>query len=194
MTVAKLGQPVAGGVVVSTCPTCQANQQMPAQTMATQSPAATSSADGSNPEQTIIQTGAVVAESDPGVNYPAPEEPQMEEPTPHRHKSGYDRGESPPARKSYVDITASSCFAHAEDYTWLRGEVEYSKISNGWRLRYASVDETDMHGGSAILNGELAGLKDGMHVLVRGELHEANGLRTCPSFRVDSLEIVEHKD
>src|SRR5581483_199982 len=52
-------------------------------------------------------------------------------------------------------------YGHAADYSWLRGEVEHTR--RGWHLRYASMDESDMHGGSVMLadNGQLSELKDG---------------------------------
>src|SRR5262249_29636475 len=42
-------------------------------------------------------------------------------------------------------------YGHAEDYTWLSGQVEQWGHNKIYRLRYASVDETDAHGGSVTL-------------------------------------------
>jgi hypothetical protein len=116
------------------------------------------------------------------------------------------RGEPPPQRKSFVDTTAQPFFGHAEDYTWLQGQVEYSHVSKGWRLRYASVDETDSYGGSVTLieNELLHNLKDGQHLRVEGQITvdpeilpvgRTSGLsqsRTIsPHYRVDTVSPVQ---
>src|SRR5262249_48796028 len=49
--------------------------------------------------------------------------------------------EAPARRKSFVDLTAAPCFGHAPDYSWVSGQVEYSRVRKEWRLRYASADE-----------------------------------------------------
>jgi len=116
------------------------------------------------------------------------------------------RGEPPPQRKSFVDTTAQPFFGHAEDYSWLQGQVEYSCLSKCWRLRYASVDEEDCYGGSVNLieNELLHKLKDGQQVRVQGRLTKvadvqqaggtttfADGKNITPHYRVDSLRPVE---
>src|SRR5947209_7470472 len=49
-------------------------------------------------------------------------------------------------RRSYVDLTAKPWFGHAPDYSWLSGEVTFS-AGSGWKLRFASVDESNPYGG-----------------------------------------------
>jgi hypothetical protein len=102
------------------------------------------------------------------------------------------RGEEPPQRKSFTDISAHSSFAHAPDYTWLSGEVEYSRIGKGWRLRYASVDEEDPYGGSVTLTEHtlLHGLKDGQIVRVQGRLSSSTAKGTAPPYLIDSLQPI----
>jgi hypothetical protein len=108
----------------------------------------------------------------------------------------FPRGEPAPRRKSFVDLTASPCFAHAPDYTWLQGQVEYSRLSKGWRLRYASVDEEDAYGGCVTLidDGHFAGLKDGQYVCVRGRLSNPGGKGDSPAYRVESLAPVANRN
>ena len=91
---------------------------------------------------------------------------------PTTNNAALTRGEPPPPRKSYADVTAQPFFSHAEDYSWLQGQVEYSHFGNSWRLRYASVDESDANGGSVTLldNNLLQNLKDGQYVRVQGHL------------------------
>src|SRR5262249_36117286 len=80
---------------------------------------------------------------------------------PTTNNAALTRGEPPPPRKSFADVTAQPFFSHAADYSWLQGQVEYSHFGNSWRLRYASVDESDSYGGSVTLldNNLLQNLK-----------------------------------
>jgi hypothetical protein len=103
--------------------------------------------------------------------------------------SPFPRTEPPPPRRSFADVTADACFAHAKDYAWLRGRVEYSRLSKGWRLRYASVDEDDRFGGSVTLadGSHLRALKDGDLVEVRGRLADAGADLASPLYQVEAL-------
>ncbi len=99
-------------------------------------------------------------------------------------------------RRSFVDITAHACFGHAEDYGWLSGQLQHLKTKDCWRLRYASVDEDDAHGGSVTLvdkNGLLAGCKDGQYVRITGQLLSAADRSIAPDYQLDSLQAVEMK-
>jgi hypothetical protein len=93
-------------------------------------------------------------------------------PPPTTSNTAFARGEPPPPRKSFADVTAQPFFSHAPDYSWLQGQVEYSHFGNSWRLRYSSVDESDSYGGSVTLldNNLLQNLKDGQYVRVQGHL------------------------
>jgi hypothetical protein len=110
---------------------------------------------------------------------PAPQQAVAEQPPPPAtvvppatNNTALSRGEPPPPRKSFADVTAQPFFSHAADYSWLQGQVEYSHFGNSWRLRYASVDESDSYGGSVTLldNNLLQNLKDGQYVRVQGHL------------------------
>jgi hypothetical protein len=104
-------------------------------------------------------------------------------------RSLFPRYEPPPSRRSFADVTADACFAHARDYAWLRGRVEYSRLSKGWRLRYASVDEDDRYGGSVTLadGTQLRSLKDGDLVEVRGRLADPGADTASPLYQVEGL-------
>ncbi len=123
---------------------------------------------------------AVVKEDAPPVSAPAKTESRPADP----------REEAAPC-KPVVGITASSSLGHAADYSWLSGQVEYSRLSHGWRLRYASVDEDDLHGGSVTLteNPRLDELKDGQHIRVTGHLQNPADRATAPAYSVDSFEV-----
>jgi hypothetical protein len=113
-------------------------------------------------------------------------------PVPSEPLSPFPRGEAAPRRKSYVDLTASPCFGHATDYSWLRGQAEYSRIRHGWRLRYASVDEVDRYGGSVTLieNRDLERVKDGQYITVHGHVSSTGEDGATAAYRVDSFEVV----
>jgi hypothetical protein len=116
------------------------------------------------------------------------------------------RGEPTAQRKSFVDTTAQPFFGHAEDYSWLQGQVEYSHVSKEWRLRYASVDENDCYGGTVTLieNEPLHKLNDGQHVRVLGHITtdteilpvgqnptHTDSRKISPLYRVDSVSPIE---
>lgn len=101
--------------------------------------------------------------------------------------------ENVPADRSPVTVKPSPNFGHAEDYSWLRGQVEYSRLSNGWRLRYATMDETDSYGGCVTLSGDssLQRLQDGQYIQVQGHFCNAEDKGTSPPYRADSFEIIQ---
>jgi hypothetical protein len=70
----------------------------------------------------------------------------------------------------------------------------YSRLSRGWRLRYASVDEVDRYGGSVTLteNLDLDHLKDGQYILVRGHLSNPTDTSTSPAYRAESFKPIEN--
>jgi hypothetical protein len=99
-----------------------------------------------------------------------------------------------PARRGFVDLTAQTWFSRAEDHSWLTGQVLYARTTNTWRLHYASLDDNDPYGGTVTLAGEqsLQGLKDGQHVRVHGCLVDPDRREAGSTYRVSSLEVVEH--
>ena len=93
-------------------------------------------------------------------------------------------------------MTAAPCFKHTADYSGLTGQVEYSRIAKGWRLRYASVDEIDLYGGSVNLieNRDLDHIKDGQYISVCGHLVNPADAGTSPAYRVDSIKWIGNGD
>jgi hypothetical protein len=93
-----------------------------------------------------------------------------------------------------VDITASPCFAHAPDYSWLSGQAEKSHILGAWRLRYASVDETDRFGGSVTLveSAHVSYLRDGEYIRVQGHLVNPEDQRPAPAYRIESFKVIDN--
>jgi hypothetical protein len=107
----------------------------------------------------------------------------------------FPRAAPAPLRKSFVDVTAAPCFSHAPDYSWIVGQVEYSRIAKNWRLRYASVDEADKHGGRMLLieNHHLSLLQDGQYVRVHGHVVNPDNPDSGPVFyRIESFDTVEN--
>src|SRR5262249_7131739 len=114
----------------------------------------------------IVRLGFVEGEPPgpaPGILSLVPAEEEPHSPFPRREQA---------LRRSIVDSRAAPCFGHAPDYSWVSGQVEYSRIARQWRVRYASVDEADCHGGRVILieNGHVDYLVDGQYVRVQGHL------------------------
>jgi hypothetical protein len=111
---------------------------------------------------------------------------------PKNSKPAFPRSDAAPPRKPTVDITTASCSQHADDYSWLIGAVDYSRLDNGWRLRYAGLDEADKYGGSVTLTGNipLTGLQDGARLRVKGHLQNPEDGGTSPAYHVDSLEVL----
>jgi hypothetical protein len=139
-----------------------------------------------------VQTPAL-ASGDSGIQLASYREDAPQAAPAPQTKTVFPRGETTPARRAVVDLTASSQFGHAEDYSWVRGQVEYSRLSQGWRLRYASVDETDPHGGSVTLTGEcnLHGLKDGQYIRVQGHFSNPDDKGLAPAYFADRYEVID---
>ncbi len=103
--------------------------------------------------------------------------------------------EPPPPRRSYADTTADPCFAHADDYHWLTGQLQHSHFNKNWRLRYASVDEVDRYGGSVTLpdDARLEQFKDGDYVRVEGRLQNAGEHAIAPTYQLDSIQAAPRR-
>lgn len=96
-------------------------------------------------------------------------------------------------RRSYIDLTASPHFDHADDYTMLVGELRFDPASNAWKIRYASAEEGDLYGGSVIVEG-IEPVKDRNEVRlvrVQGALSDPNTTLRHPLYRVTSMRVME---
>jgi hypothetical protein len=88
-----------------------------------------------------------------------------------------------------ITSAEESLTAHAT----LTGEVQLWRRT--WRLRYAPADSVDAHGGSVVLAGgrELAELRDGQRIRVRGMLVPNVDGQTPPVYQVQALEVLEKR-
>jgi hypothetical protein len=104
--------------------------------------------------------------------------------------------EPSPVRKSFVDISAHPCFSHNADYTSLTGQLQYSRHTKAWRLRYASVDEVDPYGGSVTVadDSRLTGMKDGDYVRVQGSFVNSADQGIAPPYEVSSIQLLTKQD
>jgi hypothetical protein len=97
-------------------------------------------------------------------------------------------------RRSFADISARPGFAHADNYGWVQGELQYLHSHQCWRVRYASVDEDDKYGGYVVLEeaGRMMGnLQSGQMVRVEGEVLEPSSSEMGSKsyrYRVRSIE------
>lgn len=83
-------------------------------------------------------------------------------------------------------------FAHAADYRWLIGELNYSSVKKTWRLRYAGLDLEDDYGGNVTLVGQddlMNKAVDGRKVRVEGEILDRNG-SPSPRYLVSKLTLL----
>ena len=90
-------------------------------------------------------------------------------------------------------MQGTSEYAHAADYSVLRGRLDYSASTRQWKLRYIPIDgQTDSYGGSVILS-DSAALKEfrsGDSVVIRGGLlvEQASSSGFAPRYRLDQIE------
>jgi hypothetical protein len=92
-------------------------------------------------------------------------------------------------RRSYADVSAKSCYGHAEDYSWIKGELQFGHARNAWRVRFASIDEEDRYGGSVTLTeeGPMEEYKDGQLVHIEGRLVDPESRDPSPEYRVRAI-------
>src|SRR5205823_800535 len=84
-------------------------------------------------------------------------------------------------------------FGHAEDYSWLTGELQYIRARNVWRLRYSPPDQEDRHGGAVVLvtDGLPSGCQSGQIVRVEGQLVNPESDEARPPYWVRSLQVLK---
>jgi hypothetical protein len=98
-------------------------------------------------------------------------------------KTSHANPSPPPARKEPT-------LARGADYSWLRGQVGYSRLTQGWYIRYAPFDQVDRYGGSLTLidDGNLGLLAEGQFVTVRGHVEEPVEFKGTPRYRVFEID------
>ena len=107
--------------------------------------------------------------------------------------SFHDR-RNPAPRRGFVDLTAQPWFSHAPDYSWLAGQLRFSKSNTSWRLRYASLDESDSYDGEVTLIDypQIDCLRDGQYVRVSGHLIEPDKKELGSHYCVSSMQPIQN--
>jgi hypothetical protein len=88
----------------------------------------------------------------------------------------------------------TSQYGYASDHAWLKGQLEYLRSKQEWKLRYIPIDgETDEYGGSVVIK-DSSRLKDyeaGQFVTIKGSIDKAStGTSSfAPSFRVERINM-----
>lgn len=144
---------------------------------------------------TTPQTGTLPTEQRPTTLPPAPTALKTDkevQPTAHVEPPAAEDKKEKVMRRNFADITAKSCYDHASDYCWLKGELQFVHSRNVWKLRYASVDEEDRYGGSVTLaeTGSMGKFTNGQTVRVEGQLIDVDSREVGPTYRVRSIETL----
>jgi len=88
--------------------------------------------------------------------------------------------------------TPAARYGHADDYSWLKGKLEYSAARKEWKLRYIPLDgTTDEYGGSVILDHvNVSDYSAGDFVAVRGKLagRDAEARDFSTSYQVQQMK------
>jgi hypothetical protein len=123
----------------------------------------------------------------PAAPLDAPPMPPIPPQAPITEEPGTSAAVVPVPSASPNDMGFQESCSHDEDFTWIRGEAQKSR--QGWRLRYAGVDEMDPHGGCVTLAGEehFAQLQDGQSYKVYGRLLPCDERTTAPLFHIDAV-------
>jgi hypothetical protein len=173
-------------------PPARAGYQPTAPTPAAIAQAAPQTQWAANPALVPVKAEAPAPE--PAVEVAKPQTAPPEKPLPLEQSGSTATAEPAPAIHTNGEkATTATGFGHAEDYSWLSGQLQYSHFNKAWRLRYASVDEADLHGGSVTLSEDLhmAGLKDGQYVRLEGRLVNPDAKGSAPMFQVNSIQVID---
>lgn len=87
---------------------------------------------------------------------------------------------------------ATGRYGWADDYTRLRGQLEYLEADRCWKLRYIPIDrESDDFGGSVLIkdSASLSGFERGNFVEIRGQISKRpeDGTDFAPVYEVTSI-------
>ena len=139
------------------------------------------------PQAVIVATPTAQASTAPAKVSEAKDKEELAQPTQPIVQAGLK--EEPVKRRSFADITADPCFAHAPDYSWLTGELQYLADEHAWRIRYASVDEDDQYGGSLTLVdcGPMTNYLSGQKVRIEGHPNDGDSNDGSTTYKVTSI-------
>ncbi len=84
-------------------------------------------------------------------------------------------------------------FGHAEDYSWLSGELQFIQARNVWRLRYAPFEQEGRYGGTVLLVGDglPTNCQAGQIVRVEGQLVNPETDEARPPYWVRSFKVLK---
>src|SRR5262249_22018710 len=104
----------------------------------------------------------------------------------------------PTVRSSYKTVTpplpGMLPYAHAEDYSWLVGELRYLHTRRCWQVRFAPVNIENSLGGAVFLNGVdhlTDHFRDGMIVKVDRVLVDPGKRAPSPTYWVNNIRAVD---
>jgi hypothetical protein len=89
---------------------------------------------------------------------------------------------------------------HADDYSWVTGQLYYVHAAGGlWVVRYATVDTDDKYGGSVVLAPavNMKNFREGDLVSVAGGIADdsrASKNLGGPSYQATHVELIERAD
>jgi hypothetical protein len=95
-------------------------------------------------------------------------------------------------RRLQVTPQAHLDHGHAPDYRWLVGRLQYVHVRDAWRLRFASAEDDDRHGGTVTLveTGPMIGFQTGQLVRIEGQLVDPSSRQPSPPYRVQSIQLL----
>lgn len=98
----------------------------------------------------------------------------------------------PEATKTMPALPANVRHAHAEDYSWVQGELVRIHSRGGfWQVRFASYDQADSYGGKFVVVGDLpSDVKEGDLVRVQGRILGYDPRLNGTEYRVNKMEKV----
>ena len=87
----------------------------------------------------------------------------------------------------------TSRYGYASDHSWLKGQLEYLRSKQEWKLRYIPIDgETDEYGGSVVItdSSRLNDYKAGQFVTIKGSIDAASTGKNsfAPKYRVERIK------
>lgn len=98
-------------------------------------------------------------------------------------------------RREEIVTVSGTHMAHAEDYSWLIGEIHFVHVQGGaWVLRYLPLDESDNFGGSVVLvrDARMSKFQEGDLVRVSGEVLRDRSTKYLggPLYRIHDVKLI----
>lgn len=97
------------------------------------------------------------------------------------------------AERAEVAQPTTGDFAHADDFSWVRGRVMRIHSGGGfWQVRYAGYDESDEYGGNFVLVGQLPkDVQENDLVHIKGRIDGYNSRMHGTEYRIREMSVVE---